>query len=176
MDERRWEAETDPVRLMEALHARRLPVHELAMRVIVYFGGVPEVMDLGGDYYGQWEYWERFGQFWDALRTNTEPLVGARELYGQICDRSRPARQQEVCDFIRESVNPFGPACGAEWRTDTVSALARTIRGTGDYTLMPILADALQDAGCDADAVLSHCRQTERPHHPGCWVLALFAD
>jgi len=35
---------------------------------------------------------------------------------------------------------------------------------------MPILADALQDAGCDNEDVLSHGR-SEGPHVRGCWVV-----
>jgi hypothetical protein len=50
--------------------------------------------------------------------------------------------------------------------------LAATIAGEGSFELMPILADALEDAGCaDAD-VLRHCREGG-PHRRGCWVLEL---
>ena len=37
---------------------------------------------------------------------------------------------------------------------------------------MPILADALQDAGCDNDDILNHCRD-DGPHVRGCWVVDL---
>jgi hypothetical protein len=40
-----------------------------------------------------------------------------------------------------------------------------------DFCAMPILADALQDAGCDSDAILSHCRDTNQAHVRGCWVV-----
>ena len=39
---------------------------------------------------------------------------------------------------------------------------------------MPILADALQDAGCDSDDILDHCRGPG-PHVRGCWVVDLGA-
>jgi hypothetical protein len=42
-----------------------------------------------------------------------------------------------------------------------------------DFSAMPILADALQDAGCDNDDVLTHCRDTAQPHVRGCWVVDL---
>jgi hypothetical protein len=35
---------------------------------------------------------------------------------------------------------------------------------------MPILADALQDAGCNDECILTHCRGAE-PHGRGCWVV-----
>jgi hypothetical protein len=38
---------------------------------------------------------------------------------------------------------------------------------------MPILADALQDAGCDADALLNHLRDPHATHVRGCWALDL---
>jgi hypothetical protein len=42
-----------------------------------------------------------------------------------------------------------------------------------DFSTMPILADALQDAGCDNDDILSHCRDTDQAHVRGCWVVNL---
>jgi hypothetical protein len=61
----------------------------------------------------------------------------------------------------------------SEWRTDTAILLARTMYESRDYSAMPILADALQDAGCDNDDVLSHCRDTSLTHVRGCWVVDL---
>jgi hypothetical protein len=42
-----------------------------------------------------------------------------------------------------------------------------------DFGAMPILADALQDAGCDDKELLAHCRSTKHPHARGCWVCDL---
>ena len=67
--------------------------------------------------------------------------------------------------------NPFRRVEFApEWRTDTAVSLARTMYASRDFSAMPILADALQDAGCDNDDVLSHCREPG-PHARGCWVV-----
>jgi hypothetical protein len=41
-----------------------------------------------------------------------------------------------------------------------------------DFTAMPILADALQDAGCDNEQILGHCRGPGL-HMRGCWVVDL---
>jgi hypothetical protein len=73
----------------------------------------------------------------------------------------------------------------ANWRTDTTRGIARRIFDTQDFTAMPILADAIQDAGCEDERILAHCRggQTAEglpaggwpigcgPHVRGCWVL-----
>jgi hypothetical protein len=42
-----------------------------------------------------------------------------------------------------------------------------------DFSAMPILADALQDAGCDKEDILTHCRDTSLTHVRGCWVVDL---
>jgi len=69
--------------------------------------------------------------------------------------------------------NPFRPvAFDFQWRTSTVFSLARQMYESRDFSAMPILADALQDAGCDNDAILSHCRGTG-PHVRCCWVCDL---
>ena len=41
---------------------------------------------------------------------------------------------------------------------------------------MRILADALQNAGCNNDDILNHCRDTNATHVCGCWVLDLVLD
>ncbi|OWK46724.1 hypothetical protein FRUB_00423 [Fimbriiglobus ruber] len=56
------------------------------------------------------------------------------------------------------------------WRTSTVLVLAQQMYDSRDFSAMPILADALQDAGCADEAILTHCRGTG-PHVRGCWVV-----
>jgi hypothetical protein len=70
---------------------------------------------------------------------------------------------------------PTGPdgtplSVSPEWRTETVRALAHGIRTDEAFDRMPILADALEEAGCDDLVLLNHCRHCER-HVAGCWVL-----
>jgi hypothetical protein len=70
--------------------------------------------------------------------------------------------------------NPFRPVAFApEWRTDTAVTLARQMYDGRDFGAMPILADALQDAGCDSSDVLDHCRDASLSHVRGCWVCDL---
>jgi hypothetical protein len=58
------------------------------------------------------------------------------------------------------------------WLTSTVVALATGISAEGAFDRMPILADALEDAGCENRDILDHCRGAG-PHTPGCWVVNL---
>jgi hypothetical protein len=78
------------------------------------------------------------------------------------------------CHLVRDIFgNPFRPVVfSPSWRTDTAVALARTMYDSREFSAMPILADALQDAGCDNPDILSHCRG-EGPHVRGCWVVDL---
>jgi hypothetical protein len=55
---------------------------------------------------------------------------------------------------------PDGP--DLRWLTATVRALAEGIRADGATDRLPILADALEEAGCDDEEILRHCRQPER--------------
>jgi len=69
--------------------------------------------------------------------------------------------------------NPFRPVTAdPAWLTSDDVALAEGIYQERAFDRMPILADALQDAGCDNEDVLNHCR-SEGPHVRGCWVIDL---
>lgn len=67
--------------------------------------------------------------------------------------------------------NPFRPiTLDPSWRTEVVTTLARGIYADRAFDRLPILADALQEAGCDNADVLTHCRG-DGPHARGCWVV-----
>jgi hypothetical protein len=97
--------------------------------------------------------------------------------------RSRPWQQRQgafavggmaLCNLIRDICgNPFHPAqlCPS-WLTSTTLTLARGIYEECAFDRMPMLADALEAAGCTNRAVLDHCRQPS-VHVRGCWVLDL---
>lgn len=59
------------------------------------------------------------------------------------------------------------------WRTEAVVSLARRIAASLEFSSLPILADALQAAGCDDEVVLYHCRNPKATHVRGCWVVDL---
>ena len=50
--------------------------------------------------------------------------------------------------------------------------MARVIYDERQFDGMPILADALEDAGCTDPDILNHCRQAGE-HVRGCWVVDL---
>jgi hypothetical protein len=70
--------------------------------------------------------------------------------------------------------NPFRPvAFDPGWRTSDVMLLARGIYDERAFDRMPILADSLQEAGCDSDELLNHLRDPHAAHVRGCWALDL---
>ncbi len=75
-------------------------------------------------------------------------------------------------DALRDALgNPFAPVVwSAGWRSETVTALATGIHFDNAFDRLPILADALEEAGCDHPEVLAHCRGPG-PHARGCWVV-----
>lgn len=69
--------------------------------------------------------------------------------------------------------NPFRPVVlDTELRTSTVVSLIRGMCESRDFIAMPILGDALQDAGCESAEMLAHCYEP-KPHVLGCWVCDL---
>ena len=58
------------------------------------------------------------------------------------------------------------------WLTSPVLILARGMYETRDFATMPILADALEEGGCDHPAILTHSR-SDATHVRGCWVVDL---
>lgn len=77
-------------------------------------------------------------------------------------------------NLIREiHGNPFHPvALNSRWLTQAVTTLATAIYDAQAFDRLPVLADALEEAGCDNDDILNHCRSSG-PHVRGCWVVDL---
>jgi hypothetical protein len=124
----------------------------------------------------------------DHLETLRGALAAVQSAVGRAAEAVAPAGTEEGAAFstafdaegeaqiplLRDIFgNPFRPATfDPAWRTSTVVAFARQMYESRDFGAMPILADALQDAGCDSDDILNHCREPG-PHLRGCWVVDL---
>jgi hypothetical protein len=70
--------------------------------------------------------------------------------------------------------NPFRPVVADPgwliWHDGLVVSMARQMYDSRDFSDMPVLADALEEAGCDNADILAHCR-SEGSHVRGCWVV-----
>jgi hypothetical protein len=78
------------------------------------------------------------------------------------------------CLMLRDIFgNPFySLSIGFHLLTPKVVSLAQTIYDDRAFERLPVLADALEDAGCDNTDILNHCR-SKGPHVRGCFVLEL---
>jgi len=107
---------------------------------------------------------------WRAVAADRVAFVAAQN-EGAAAERARQ------CDVLRDLIgNPFPPAAvdphWLVWNDRTVPRLARALYDEKDFDNLPILADALEDAGCDDADILRHCREPGE-HVRGCWVVDL---
>jgi hypothetical protein len=70
----------------------------------------------------------------------------------------------------------FGPpficplSIDVTWQTGTVVALSQAIYDDRAFDRIPVLGDALEEAGCTNQHILDHCRVLG-PHVRGCWLI-----
>ena len=107
------------------------------------------------------------GDLMDCLYQVTEPRLGLA-----VCDLPQ-LRDRDTQRALLRCVfgNPFrSVAFDLRWRTESALSLARTAYDTRNFSLLPILSDALEDAGCDHRGLLFHLRGNG-PHVRGCWAV-----
>jgi hypothetical protein len=102
----------------------------------------------------------------------------ARGVAGRIGEWAAAAETKFQCDLLREVFrNPFRPAAvdpaWLAWEGGTIPRLAEAVYEGRTFDQLPILGDALEEAGCTDAEVLAHCRQQPGAHVRGCWVLDL---
>jgi hypothetical protein len=101
----------------------------------------------------------------------------AREFAGSADDWEAifATERGRQADLVREVFGLLPSGClpiNATWLSSTVSDLASTIYDERAFDRLPILADALEEAGCTDTEILAHCR-SEGPHVRGCWAVDL---
>ena len=107
-------------------------------------------------------------------RTEENGLTPEDPSFKFIAEEAESKELAEQATLFREIFgNTLRPvSLSPSWRTDTAVALATQMYQSREFSAMPILADALQDAGCDSADILEHCR-SKGPHVRGCWVVDL---
>jgi hypothetical protein len=108
---------------------------------------------------------------WRAASAAAQSATGKRSPAAHRKERLHQA------DLLREIVgNPFRPLrLEPGWLTandNAVRNLATAIDEEGAFDRLPLLGDALEDAGCAEPALLGHCRRPGT-HVRGCWVVDL---
>lgn len=117
----------------------------------------------------------RIRRMWSAITSTLSSMADwfrSREYTYRRSLRGEPRQQAKV---LREVFGPtpfrriaITPSC----IDSTVMAVANGIYHEGAFDRLPILADALQDAGCENEELLAHFR-ADTAHVRGCWALDL---
>jgi hypothetical protein len=182
MTEAEWEASTEPTALLVAL---RTSATDRKLRLLVAsvlrlsLGEYPEDWHITKSHVAHISECEFLADGdAEACRQNDGRLLTSTDVRNDavgVIDLGKPSKVVAKLRLLRDIFgNPFRPVVfSPSWRTSTAVALARTMYDAREFSAMPILADALQDAGCDNDDILTHCRDANQTHVRGCWVVDL---
>jgi hypothetical protein len=102
-----------------------------------------------------------------------DEFLAARAAWA-TAQKAKTQEQAFQCGLLREiSGSPFRPlSIDPSRRTLKVARLAQSIYDDRVFDRLPILADALEEAGCTNADILHHCRGPG-PHVRGCWAVDL---
>jgi hypothetical protein len=110
-----------------------------------------------------------------------EALIGAGHAYaadfpekpGDMVHEGQEREAAAQASLIRDLAgNPFGLGTASFGSSNSAYCLASSIYADRAFDRLPILADALEEAGCTEPEILNHCRQSGE-HWRGCWVIDL---
>lgn len=147
--------------------------HAIAHAAYLCLRDRPREVFTGGDGNAA-EYCARAIDRAESLLSGMKPEEASIDEDGQ---RSDTGIRRAIANVLRDIFgNPFrrvtvDPAWLA-WNDGTVVKMAQCIYEDRAFDQLPILADALEEAGCVDTGILRHCRQ-EGEHVRGCWVVDL---
>jgi hypothetical protein len=108
-----------------------------------------------------------------AARVGTVGSALPRKEAERVERTERTAQARLLVDLVG---NPFGSVNldrdVLAWNGGIVRRMAQAIYDELAFDRLPILSDALLEAGCDDEALIAHCRG-EGPHVRGCWAVDL---
>jgi hypothetical protein len=107
-----------------------------------------------------------------ALWETAKALAHHKQADGEDKKEKIEWAKSQLMPLFRDILHFHPITLDPSWLTSTVISLAQQMYGSRDFSAMPILADALMDAGCSNETILRHCRGPG-PHVRGCWVCDL---
>jgi hypothetical protein len=113
-----------------------------------------------------------------GLRASKADADGARSAAWRVVEARNPEPTVQAA-LLRCICGPLpfrSMRFDLAWQTPVVLALARGIYEDRRFDDMPVLGDALEEAGCHNTDILRHCRQQSAVHARGCWCLDLVLD
>ena len=113
----------------------------------------------------------------NQVRVSRWKWLWAEFIAGYPWERVFRGERKAQATLLRDILgNPFHPTAvdpaWLAWNAGTIVSLAQAIYDDRAFDRLPILADALEEAGCDDPDILAHCRQPS-VHVRGCWVVDL---
>ncbi len=190
MTESEWLTAISPFPMFDFLLSGETSERKLRLYVCAWFGGtdrwdgVTDIIAIGERYADGVASPEEVEQ----ARSRAIRASGNQAVWVTVCEnienRFGPVLTHEFADFTSHLGkyvhwlhdifgNPFRPiTIDPRWQTETVVALATGIYTERAFDRMPILADALEEVGCDHADILAHCRG-DGAHVRGCWVVDL---
>ena len=166
------------VRLLE-LHADGLvPLSELAAARAAARAARERLVTAATFGRREWYASLRLVRWGGSSRPRTFALRAARAALGAavaVGEWAADAEGKAQCDLLREIFgNPFRPVATDQawllWNGGVVAKLAASIYEERAFERLPVLADALEEAGCSDADILGHCRGSGQ-HVRGCWVI-----
>src|SRR5262249_32667517 len=101
-------------------------------------------------------------------RGGTHLGKGGRKRLQEECEAVKRRQWLLLEDLTPRTVAPINPA----WLTPNVKAIAQAVYDERRFQDLPILGDALEEAGCTNADLLGHCRSGGE-HVKGCWAVDL---
>jgi hypothetical protein len=130
---------------------------------------------------------DEFTAGWGAAYCAVESVIHgvqrlpSRAAWTKLQEQTRQVERAVQAALLRDIFgNPFrtvtvDPSWLA-WHGGTVVRLAEAIYEERRFADLPVLADALEEAGCTDEDILGHLRQQEAVHERGCWALDLLLE
>ena len=125
--------------------------------------------------------WEHHGKGPSAVDDGYQALIHAYYDYmyfeditatGQTASDLDQRVAEEATRWVRQHLRvPVDPSWPS-WHGGVIARLAQGIEESRRFEDWPVLADALEEAGCSDGDVLEHLRSGS-PHVHGCWILDL---
>jgi hypothetical protein len=110
-----------------------------------------------------------FEPYWGGLAGAPLAAVGAIKVPGPWPERYLQCRLlRDLC--LPSQATPVLASRWLAWHDRLIVSMAQQMYDSRDFSDMPILADALEEAGCSDQDILGHCRGPG-PHARGCWVV-----
>lgn len=117
--------------------------------------------------------WAPSEEPWARMERSMTWIVGAAGMPTSTFRQELKAQAEVMVEIAGNLLEPapFDPFW-VSWGDGIVAKMAQTIYDERDFAQMPILGDALEDAGCADGRILGHCRD-QTTHYRGCWLLDL---